>query len=101
MICFFTEPALTRGAPILSGYAENVETFFVPFEKARVTNVVATPLFATANPSGGGWGVYVFGATRPKRRTAPWLQGVRIARCLFEKLAVVASIRLSGRVSTG
>jgi len=29
------ELALTRGAPIVSGYAENVETFFVRFEKAR------------------------------------------------------------------
>jgi len=33
MICFFTEPALTRVVPIVSGYAENVETFFVRFEK--------------------------------------------------------------------
>ena len=56
--------------------------------RSHLVNVVATPLFATANPSGGGWGVCTFGATRFGQRSrlrvvtagqaASWLQGVRI-----------------------
>jgi len=42
--------------------------------RSHLVNVVATPLFATANPSGGGWSVCIVGAARSGQRTAPWLQ---------------------------
>ena len=43
MICFFKEPSLANAALIVTGGAKNVEIFFLSsFEKARVTNVVAT-----------------------------------------------------------
>jgi hypothetical protein len=63
---FLHEFSFASGAPSVTGCAKNVETFFFFLEKARVTNVVATPL----------WGVMLWvRAPRPKRRTAPWLQG--------------------------
>jgi hypothetical protein len=56
--------------------------------RSHPINVVATPMFATANPSGGGWGVCIVGAARSGQRSrlrvvtarqaAPWLQRVRI-----------------------
>ena len=46
--------------------------------RSYLVDVVATPLFATANPSGGGWGVCIVGAARSGQRIAPWLQPVRI-----------------------
>ena len=59
---------------------------------SHLTNVVATPLFATANPSGGGWGVCIFGA-RHERRTAPWLQRVRIYEMASKKfISLLAGI---------
>ena len=43
LICFFKESAPASDAPIVGGVAKNVEIFFLSyFEKARVTNVVAT-----------------------------------------------------------
>jgi hypothetical protein len=41
--------------------------------KSRLTNVVATPL----------WGVCIFEAASFGRRTAPWLQRVRIYEMAF------------------
>src|SRR5204862_8085434 len=39
--------------------------------RAGLAIVVATPLFATANPSSGGWGVCISEAARSGRRAAP------------------------------
>ncbi len=52
--------------------------------RSHLISAVATPLFATANPSSGGWGVCAFEAACSGRRTRhggqalPWLQGVRV-----------------------
>jgi hypothetical protein len=40
LICFFKEPSLANGGPIVTGGAKNVEIFFLSsFEKARVTTL--------------------------------------------------------------
>jgi hypothetical protein len=55
--------------------------------KSHRINVVATPL----------WGVRIFGVARPQRRTAPWLQRLRINKMASGKfISVVTAIVIGG-----
>src|SRR5205814_2488390 len=90
--CFFIESSLASGAPIVIGEPRECRDLFALFVSEGMGDKRATTSLCDV----------ISGAERRVTNSAAlWVRCVRITRRLLEKIAAVASIRASWRVSIG